>query len=129
MSLVKFVFNFFSFSQDELDQWHLFWIWHNLWSNYFYGTLLLKYFTGDYCLLVWSVLLSCEINPTLERVVFSQILSEVWDQNTLHCLSQKGYYSIGCITVRAENCNTHLHEILSIWWLGFTSLSFWYKLL
>ena len=60
----------------------------------FLGTLLLKYFAGDYCLLVQLVLLSSEINLTLERVVFSKIFSETWDQNILHCLSEKGNYSI-----------------------------------
>ena len=94
---------------------------------------MLKYFAGDHCLLVWLVLLSCEINLTLERVVFSDIFSEAWDQNTLCCLSEKGYYSIvriGSVRyVQTEDCNTCLHETLSIWQLSFISLSFWYKLL
>ena len=83
----------------------------------FLGTLLLKYFAGDYCLLVRLVLLSCEINLTLERVVLSEVFSEAWDYNTLHCLSEKGYYSIVRIAsvryVQAEDCNTRLHETLS----------------
>ena len=37
-------------------------------------------FAGDYCLLVRLILLSCEINLTLERVVFNEIFSEAWDQ-------------------------------------------------
>ena len=32
-----------------------------------------------------------------ERYIFSKIFSEALDQNTLHCLSEKGYYSIVCI--------------------------------
>ena len=50
---------------------------------------LLKYFAGDYCLLVWLVLLSCENNLTLGRVFLGDIFSEGSDQNTWHCLSQK----------------------------------------
>ena len=69
------------------------------------------------------VLLSCEINMTLEKEVFSEVFrevfSEAWDQNALHCLSEKGYYSIVCIAsvryVQAEDCNTRLHETLSTW--------------
>ena len=78
---------------------------------------MLKYFAGDYCLLVRLVLLSCEINLTLERVVFSDVFSEAWDQNTLHCLPEKGYCPIVRIAsvryVQAEDCNTRLHETLN----------------
>ena len=45
-------------------------------------------------------------------VVFSEVLNEAWDQNTLHCLSKKGYYSIVCISsvcyVQAEDCKVKL---------------------
>ena len=37
---------------------------------------MLKYFVGDYCLLVWLVLLSREINLTLKRVVFTAYLKK-----------------------------------------------------
>ena len=51
--------------------------------------------------------------------VFGEIFSEAWDQNTLPCLSEKGYHSIVCIAsvryVQAEDCNTRLHETLSTW--------------
>ena len=113
-----------SLSLVKLSLFQLFWRW--TWpvtftlnwakslEQLFLGTLLLKYFAGGYCLLVWLVLLSCEINLTLERVVFSEVFSEAWDQNTLHCLSKKGYYSIVRIVsvryVQAEDCNTRLHE-------------------
>ena len=74
-------------------------------------------FAGDNCLLVQLVILSREINLTLERVVFSEIFSEVWDQNIFHCLSEKGYYSIvRIVSVRyaqAEDCDTCLYETLS----------------
>ena len=77
---------------------------------------MLKCFAGDYCLLVCLVLFSCEINVTLERVVFSEVFSEAWDQNKLHCLSEKGYYFIVRIAsnryVQAKDCNTRLHETL-----------------
>ena len=55
---------------------------------------MLKYFAVDYCLLVLLVLLSCKTNLTLERMFFGKIFSEAWDQNTLHCLPDKRYYSI-----------------------------------
>ena len=78
---------------------------------------MLEYFVGDYCLLVSLVLLSCETNLTLELLFFSEIFSEAWDQNTQHCLSDKGYFSIVHIAsvryVQAKDCNTRLHETLS----------------
>ena len=52
---------------------------------------MLKYFAGDYCLLVSLVLLSCEANLTLERVFIDEIFSEAWNQNTLHCMPEKKY--------------------------------------
>ena len=61
---------------------------------FLYGALLFKYFAGDYYLLMWLVLLSCEINLTLERVVSSEMFSEAWDQNTLHWLSEKWYFPL-----------------------------------
>ena len=54
---------------------------------------------------------------TLERVAFSEIFSEAWDQNNLHCQSEKGYYSIVRIAlvryVQAGDYKTRLHETLS----------------
>ena len=54
---------------------------------------------------------------TLERVAFSEIFSEARDQNNLHCLSEKGYYSIVRIAlvryVHAGDYKTRLHETLS----------------
>ena len=50
-------------------------------------------------------------------LLFSEVFSEVWDQNTLQCLSEKGYYSIvhiaSVLYVQAEDCNTRLHQTLS----------------
>ena len=64
------------------------------------------------------VLLSRETKLTLERVFFSEIFSEVWDQNILHCLFGKRYYSTVRIAspcyVHAEDCNARLHETLSL---------------
>ena len=55
--------------------------------------------------------------PILERVFFGEIFSEALDQNTLHCLSEKRYYSIvRTVSVRyvqAEDCKTRLHVTLS----------------
>ena len=96
---------------------------------YIKEALLLKYFAGDYCLLVWLVLLSCKTNLTLESVFFGESFSAAWDQNILHCLSEKRYYSIVRIAsvryIQTEDCNTRLHENLNTWQLGFISLWFW----
>ena len=73
------------------------------------------------------------INLKLKRVVFIEFFSEVWNQNTLLCLPEKGNYSIVRIAsvpyLQAGDCKTRLDETLSTWSLGFISLSFWYKLL
>ena len=56
--------DFSSFSEDELGHWHILRT-LNLSSKIFgatisRGALFLQYFAGDYCLLVWLVLLPCE---------------------------------------------------------------------
>ena len=70
-------------------------------------------------LLMWLVLLSCETNLTLERVFSSETFSEAWDQNTLHWLPEKRYYSTERTSsvryVQAEDCNTRFDEVLSTW--------------
>ena len=70
---------------------------------------------------------------SLQRVLFSETFSEAWIQNSLRWLLQKRHYSIVRIApvryVQAQDCSTRLHKTLRAWWLGFISLSFWYKLL
>ena len=68
MPVVEFIFRkageVFNFTNDRLLSTL------GIWNR---GTLLLKYFPGDYYLLVWLFLISCKFNLILERVLFGEI--------------------------------------------------------
>ena len=57
----------------------------------------------------------------LERVFFSEIFSEAWDQNTLHCLPEKGYYSIARIAsvryLQAEDCTWNSEYLITYFFI------------
>ena len=79
---------------------------------------MLKYFAGDYCLLVPLVLLSCETNLTLERVFFLAkfLVKRGTRTYCTACLKKRYYFIVRTLPVRyvqVEDCNTRLHETLS----------------
>ena len=77
--------------------------------------------------LVWLVFLFCETNSITRKSIFWRNFRWSTGPEHLALTAWKRYYLKKICHVQAEDCDACLHETLSTWYLGFISLSFWYK--